>query len=102
MSFVTDHILSWVTFLPLLGAIVILLVMSRHAAAAFWTAIVVAVADLVLSLVLWFGYDPGPGTDQFTERVAWFMDRSCLVAARNINSVDTVHLIHESFLASGI
>ncbi|MEZ4388384.1 MAG: hypothetical protein R3D98_12585 [Candidatus Krumholzibacteriia bacterium] len=24
--------------------------------------------------MLWFGYDPRPGTDQFTERVAWFMD----------------------------
>lgn len=74
MSFVTDHILSWVTFLPLAGALFILLVLPRRAAAAHWTALVVAVADLLLSLVLWFGYDPGPGTDQFTERVAWFMD----------------------------
>ncbi len=74
MSLVTDHILSWITFLPLAGALVILLVMNRHAVLAFWTAMVVALADLALSLVLWFGYDPAPGTDQFTERVAWFLD----------------------------
>jgi NADH-quinone oxidoreductase subunit M len=74
LSLVTDHILSWVTFLPLLGGILILLVMNRHAAAAFWSAIVIALADLALSLVLWFGYDPAPGTDQFTERAAWFLD----------------------------
>ena len=46
MSLVTDHILSWITFLPLAGALVILLVMNRHAVLAFWTAMVVALADL--------------------------------------------------------
>jgi NADH-quinone oxidoreductase subunit M len=73
LSFVTDNILSWVTFLPLAGAMVILLLMSRNAAAAFWTAMVTAVADLALGLVLWFGYDAGKGTDQFTEQAAWFL-----------------------------
>jgi NADH-quinone oxidoreductase subunit M len=74
VSFATDHILSWLTFLPLIGAAVILLFMSRRATAAFWTAMTFAVADLLLSLRLWFGYDAGPGTDQFVERVAWFMN----------------------------
>jgi len=74
LSLVTDHILSWVTFLPLAGALLILLLVPRRATAAFWTAMGVALADLGLSLMLWFGYDPGPGTDQFTERVAWFMN----------------------------
>ncbi len=73
MSLVTDHILSWVTFLPLAGALLILLVMPRRATAAFWTATLVAVADLALSLVLWFGYDAAAGTDQYVERVAWFL-----------------------------
>ena len=73
MSLVTDHILSWVAFLPLVGALVILLTMSRHAAASFWTALAVAVGDLALALVLWFGYDPAAGTDQFVERVDWFL-----------------------------
>jgi NADH-quinone oxidoreductase subunit M len=74
LSFVTDHILSWVTFLPLAAGVLILLLMNRHATLAFWTAMVAAVADFALSLVLWFGYDPAQGTDQFTERVAWFLD----------------------------
>jgi len=74
LSFVTDHILTWVTFLPLLGALIILLTMSRRAMVAGWTALIVSLADLVLSLVLWFRYDAAAGTDQFIEKVAWFLD----------------------------
>jgi NADH-quinone oxidoreductase subunit M len=74
LSFVTDHILTWVTFVPLFGALLILLALPRKATAAFWTALGVAVLDLALSLVLWFGYDPVAGTDQFVEKAAWFLD----------------------------
>jgi NADH-quinone oxidoreductase subunit M len=74
LTFVTDHILSLVTFLPLAGALLILLAMPRNAAAAFWTALLVALADLGLSLALWFRYDATKGTDQLAERFAWFLD----------------------------
>ena len=70
MSFITDHILTWVTFVPLIGAILILLLL-RQAKAARVTALVVTVLDFVLSLHLWFNFDPGRGDDQFVERVAW-------------------------------
>jgi NADH-quinone oxidoreductase subunit M len=73
VSFVTDHLLSLITFVPLAGALLILLAMSRHAAAAFWTAMGVALLDLALVLVVWLGYDPALGTDQFTEQAAWFL-----------------------------
>jgi len=73
VSLVSDHILSWITFVPLVGALLILLCLPRRAGAAFWTAIGVAGLDLALSLVLWLGYDAGAGTDQFVERAAWFL-----------------------------
>jgi NADH-quinone oxidoreductase subunit M len=72
LSFVIGHLLTLVTFLPLLGALFILACLSRRAAAAYWVALGVALVDVALSLVLWLGYDPVPGTDQFTVRVAWF------------------------------
>ncbi len=73
MSFITDHILTWVTFLPLLGSLLILTVF-RRAAHARLVALVVALADFVLSLHLWFHYEPGRGDDQFVERVPWLLN----------------------------
>ena len=74
MALVFDHLLSWITFLPLGGALLILLAMPRRAAGAFWTAFGVAVLDLALVGALWARYDARPGTDQFSERAAWFLD----------------------------
>jgi len=68
VAFLTDHLLSWVTFLPLLGAILILL-LARTANAARVLAMVVALADFVLSLPLFLGFDPADGGDQFVEVV---------------------------------
>ncbi|HOX26236.1 MAG TPA: NADH-quinone oxidoreductase subunit M [Candidatus Krumholzibacteria bacterium] len=73
MALVSDHILSLVTFLPLAGALVILLCLARRPTAAGWLACGVALADLGLAVLLWLGYDPVPGTDQFVERAAWFL-----------------------------
>jgi NADH-quinone oxidoreductase subunit M len=74
VTVVNDHILSLVTFVPLAGALLILLVLARRPLAAFWTAMTVALVDLALVLVLWVRYQPALGTDQFTEQVAWFLD----------------------------
>ncbi len=70
MSFITDHILSWVTFLPLAGACGIFLAVRRPNAARI-AALVVALADFVLSLHLYFHFDVAMAGDQFVERVAW-------------------------------
>ena len=70
MSFITDHILTWVTFLPLLGSVALWTVVRQDRAARVF-ALVVALADFVLSLHLWFHYDASRGDDQFVERLAW-------------------------------
>ncbi|MFO7609645.1 MAG: NADH-quinone oxidoreductase subunit M [Candidatus Krumholzibacteriia bacterium] len=73
MSFITDHILTWVTFLPLLGSLLLWTVVRRDDHARVF-ALAIALADFVLSLHLWFRYDGPGGQDMFTEKVAWLLD----------------------------
>jgi len=73
LSLITDHILTWVTFLPLVGALLLWTVV-RNATQARFFAMAIAVADLVLSLHLWFHFDKTDGTDQFVEKVSWLLN----------------------------
>ncbi len=74
MALLNDHLLSWIVFVPLGAALLILLALPRRDGAAFWTALAATAVDAALAVKLWFAYDPARGTDQFTERVAWFLD----------------------------
>ncbi len=67
-------LLSLVTFLPLLGAALLLLVRPRGEVGqgtarriALWTSLLV----WVLSLALWLGFEPGRAGFQFEERAEW-------------------------------
>ena len=67
-------ILSAVTWLPLVGCAVLMLVRGEDAVvarnarwAALWTSLVV----FVISLQLWWGFDPAQSGYQFTESVDW-------------------------------
>jgi NADH-quinone oxidoreductase subunit M len=73
LSLITDHILTWVTFVPLAGALLVWLAV-RQATAARVTALVVTIADFVLSLQLFFRFEAGRGDDQLVERVDWLFD----------------------------
>jgi NADH-quinone oxidoreductase subunit M len=74
-NFITQlPILSVVTFLPLVGAVFILLlrgeneVVARQARyVALWTTLV----TFLLSLVIWFRFETGTSTFQFEERFDW-------------------------------
>ncbi|MFO7653944.1 MAG: NADH-quinone oxidoreductase subunit M [Candidatus Krumholzibacteriia bacterium] len=70
MSWITDHLLTWMTFLPLVGTVLIFLALRRDNVARV-TALVFTLADFALSLYLWFQFDAGRGTDQFVERADW-------------------------------
>jgi len=70
LSLITDHILSWVTFVPLIGSVLILLALRRNNAARVG-AMIVSIVDLVLALHLWFHFDSTRGDDQFVERADW-------------------------------
>jgi NADH-quinone oxidoreductase subunit M len=73
LSLITDHILTWVTFLPLLGSLLLWTVIRRDSHARIF-ALAVALVDFVLSLHLWTHFDSGSGTDQFVEKVAWLFN----------------------------
>jgi NADH-quinone oxidoreductase subunit M len=73
LSLITDHILTWVTFLPLLGSVLLWTIVKRDSHARVF-ALCVALADFVLSLHLWFNFDSGRGDDQFVEKVAWLFN----------------------------
>ena len=64
-------ILSLVTFLPLLGAFVLLFVPRREGFIRGF-ALSVAVLDLLLSLPLFFAFRPKIAELQFVEKIPWF------------------------------
>ncbi len=70
MSLITDHILSWVTFAPLIGAVALWTVVRKDSYARIF-ALAVALIDFVLALHLWVHYDDVSGSDMFVEKVAW-------------------------------
>ena len=66
-----SHYLSIILFTPLAGALVLLLVNKQHENAIRWIANLVAFAGFVISVPLWFWYNPQSGDFQFVERLPW-------------------------------
>jgi len=66
-----NHYLSLILFEPLAGALVLLLVDKRNENAIRWIANVVAVAGFVISIPLWFLYNPSSADFQLIERAPW-------------------------------
>jgi NADH-quinone oxidoreductase subunit M len=65
----TFPLLSVITFLPLLGAVVVLLAPSdatKKPIALVWT-----LATFLISLLLWINWEPGQAGMQFAEHVPW-------------------------------
>ncbi len=70
MTFLAEHILTWTTFLPAIGAVLVPLLFRRETAARV-VALVTTLLDLALALLVFFRYAPGAGQDQMVERTAW-------------------------------
>jgi NADH-quinone oxidoreductase subunit M len=67
-------ILNIVTYIPLLGAVVLLFLPKQSGAAIRYTATFFAVVDFIASLYLWFNFNPhGTGAQlfQFRETYTW-------------------------------
>src|ERR1035437_8416041 len=67
----TNHILSTVLFFPLAGAILLLLVPKEQKNLIRWIANLVGIAGFLISLPLWFGFNPSADGFQFTEKAEW-------------------------------
>ena len=72
MSPVFNHILSAILITPLAGALVLLCVSGRKTAVIRWLANGFAGLGFLVSLPLWFLYEPLGKTWQFAERGDWF------------------------------
>src|SRR5437763_1538155 len=66
-----SYYLSIILFTPLAGAFVLLLVNKENENAIRWIANVVAFLGFIVSVPLWFWFDPQGADYQFIERAAW-------------------------------
>jgi NADH-quinone oxidoreductase subunit M len=64
-------IVSFVTFLPLAGAILLIFIRGESVKAVRITALAVSLLTFVVSLFLFFGFDGGSGLPEFVERAGW-------------------------------
>ena len=72
MDFFRDHLLSIVTFTPLVGALVLLLpVFKGKDNAVRWGANIIGLIGFLVSLPLWFWFDRGATDFQFVEKASW-------------------------------
>jgi len=72
MDFFRSHVLSIVTYTPLLGAVILLLPPFKgRDNAVRWTANLVGLLGFLVSLPLWFWYDRQAGGFQLVERHPW-------------------------------
>jgi NADH-quinone oxidoreductase subunit M len=66
-----NYYLSIILFTPAAGALLILLINRQNGNAIRWVANIVALAGFVVSLPLWFWFNPQAGDFQFVERAQW-------------------------------
>jgi NADH-quinone oxidoreductase subunit M len=70
-SITLNGLLTFLLFLPLLGALVVLLLPKTAQAAARWVAVTVGLVQVALSGYLLAGFDPALIGYQFTEQTDW-------------------------------
>ena len=69
-----DHLLTVITFLPAVGALILLFVPGRDEASANavrWISLAVTLVTFALSLWLWAAFDPSNAGFQFVENYEW-------------------------------
>src|SRR5258705_2974691 len=66
-----SHYLSIILFTPAIGALLILLINKQNESAIRWVANIAALLGFVVSVPLWFWFDPQAADFQFVERAQW-------------------------------
>ena len=92
-----DHLLSWIVFLPLIGAGALLALPRRSVASARFLALGVTLLDFLLSLQLWRRFEPTAAT-QFVENVAW-LPRYGISYSLGIDGISLWLVLLTTFLA---
>jgi len=77
MAFLGIGVLSWITFLPIIGMVLILLIPKEKLSAVKWTAAAATFAQLVLAVMIYFNFHKGlTGINsvdgmQLVEKMSW-------------------------------
>ena len=74
MNFLTDNLLTVITFLPLVGALILLFVGGEDENGknlSRWVALVTTLVTFALSLLMWSRFDPANADFQFVENYEW-------------------------------
>jgi len=74
MEFVNSHLLSLITFVPLGGGLLVLALPRGRENLIRWSALAITCIPLLLSLLLFAGFDRSAAGLQFVERYAWIKD----------------------------
>ncbi len=74
MANVSFPILSYITFVPLVGVVILLFLNRERLELLRWVAIVAMLVDFVLSLVMFAMFDPTSGAMQLVENHIWVRD----------------------------
>ncbi len=77
MEFIHNNLLTLITFLPLLGAGIILLLPQGNKGLVRWTALFFSLLPLALAIQMWLWYQAAPCTDItagacFEQQAQWF------------------------------
>ena len=72
MNFIDAHLLSLILFVPTIAAVIILLLPAGENKLFRWFALGASLIPLVLSLVVWFRFDPNRAGFQFEESYVWY------------------------------
>jgi NADH-quinone oxidoreductase subunit M len=72
MEFISNHILTLILFTPVLSAVVLFLLPEDQKSLLRWTALILSLIPLALSLALWFGFDRSQPGFQFQEQFNWY------------------------------
>jgi NADH-quinone oxidoreductase subunit M len=71
MSFLSGHLLTFIVFVPMLGAILALAFPREEDSGVRGFAMAISLIDLVLTLILWNRFDPSVTGMQLAEEVSW-------------------------------
>jgi NADH-quinone oxidoreductase subunit M len=92
-------ILSLVTFLPLVGALFIVLIRGEDETARrniFWTALWTTLVTFILSLFIWAGFNPAEPGFQMVERHQWL--GTMITYAMGVDGISMLFVILTTFL----
>ncbi|MGK9231340.1 NADH-quinone oxidoreductase subunit M [Inquilinus limosus] len=94
-------ILSLATFLPLVGAALILLLArgseAAVAATSRWVALWTTLVTFALSIAIWLGFDPTVVGFQMEEKVAWFPDLN-IAYHMGVDGISVLFVVLSAFL----